>query len=133
MKPDSKSLPLFHASLERATADPDFFHRFYRRFMADSDEIGRIFEGRDMAKIERKLKTTLEMLTESADNKPGLDMYLEMLGRIHERLQISEAMFTQWRNALIETAAECDPQFDGSTREAWNTVVGDMIAKLHRA
>ena len=132
MNLDPSHVALFHESLNRATAHPDFFHRFYDRFMRSSEEISRIFQGRDMARIEKKLKTTLEMVTENADGQPGLTMYLEMLGRIHDRLQISQAMFDRWRVALIDTAAECDPEFDDATRTAWETVIGDIIAKLRR-
>jgi hemoglobin-like flavoprotein len=131
-QPDSDTAR-FHASLARATADPAFFDRFYHRFIEDSGDIARIFRGKDMTRIHRKLRTTLEMLAGSADEQPGLGMYLDLLGRMHERLAIRPEHFDRWRASLIATAAESDPDFDPETRRAWEGVIDGLIAKMGAA
>lgn len=130
MNAEDSIFRVFHQSLIRATADPAFFQRFYQGFVADSPEIAAIFHDRDMERIHKKLKTTLEMVADNAADKPGLGMYLEMLGRIHERLNIHPVMFTQWRSALIQTAEDCDPEFNESIRQAWCAVIDDLMAKM---
>jgi len=123
----------FHESLERVSRDATFYDRFYRHFIGSSDEIAAIFKGRDVLYIQQKLKTTLEMVANNADGDPGLDRYLEMLGRIHARLYISPNMFEHWRDALIKTAAESDPAFDEATERAWRRIIEPVVAKISAA
>jgi hemoglobin-like flavoprotein len=123
-------IALFQASLARATADPEFFDRFYHRFIEDSQDMARIFRGKDMARIHHKLHLTLEMLTDSAEGQPGLGMYLDLLGRMHERLDIHPEHFARWSDALIATAAETDLAFDPDIRGAWETVIDALISTM---
>ena len=131
MQPET--IALFHASLDRVVEHPDFFELFYQRFMNSSDEIATLFQHKDMSRIQKKLKMTLETVTENADGQPGLGMYLELLGRIHQRLKITPEQFGMWRNALIETAADCDPQFDPALREVWEQAIDAVIKKMGEA
>ena len=130
MHHDPTQTARFSGSLARVTSSDDFFSRFYDRFMGDSDDIRNIFRGKDTDRIHRKLKTSLEMLADNAEGQPGLTMYLDMLGSTHRRLQIRPEHFARWREALITTAAEADPQWDTRIRAAWERVIDDMIAKL---
>lgn len=123
----------FRESLARATAVPDFYSRFYRRFIGSSEEIAVAFRGRDIGRIERKLRMTLDMVKDNANGQPGLTMYLELLGRTHAGMQISPSLFLLWREALINTAADCDPRFDPTARAAWENVLDDLIAKMQLA
>jgi len=127
---ESSSRELFRASLSRATQHPAFFQLFYQRFMESSDEIAAMFQDRDVERIQKKLKMTLETVHEHAEGQPGLGMYLEMLGRIHQRLKITPAQFDLWRDALIATASECDEAFDQDVRNAWKWAIDDVIDKI---
>lgn len=120
----------FQASLARVKAQPEFLERFYASFVGSHPEIAAIFRGRDMSLIQAKLLTTLDMLDGSAANNPGLGMYLELLGRVHARLNISQAMFAQWRDALLETIEECDLDLSDEDRAAWRFVVGELIERM---
>jgi hypothetical protein len=130
MPPEALPHQSFRASLARATRAPEFYARFYRRFMGSSEQVGAFFRGRDMGRIERKLRMTLEMVCDNADGQPGLDMYLELLGRTHAAMRISLPLLRLWREALIGTAAECDPAFDAEARAAWEAVLDDLIGKM---
>jgi len=130
MRVDKTTIGSFRASLARASGAPDFFDRFYERFIGGSEDMAAIFRNKDMDRIKEKLQMTLEMLCDSAEDKPGLGMYLDLLGKIHQGMRISPRHFTLWRDALTATAAECDPQFDPVARAAWDAVIEDIIAKM---
>jgi truncated hemoglobin YjbI len=125
--PAGDALAAFHASLARASADPRFLDVFYDRFMAASPAIAAIFAGRDMARLKRKLGASLHLMTLAIDGAPGADMYLGYLAQVHERLEIPPAMYDRWLDALVATAADCDPAFDEALRAAWREVVGAGI------
>lgn len=127
---DQSELKRFQDSLDRATGSERFLGRFYDRFMGSSKEMRDLFQDKDMDHIQEKLKMTLQMVNDSASGTPGLEMYLGLLGRIHTRLQISPEQFQQWRHALIETASECDPEFDERIRRSWEQVIDNLIAKM---
>jgi hemoglobin-like flavoprotein len=120
-------LQRFQASLARATAQELFYERFYARLFGESAEIGAFFRDRDIASIIAKLRVTLMMAAETAEGKPGLEMYLEMLGGIHRRLRVESRFFRLWREALIATVATYDPQFDGQIRSSWERVIDRVI------
>lgn len=126
-----EALEKFQQSLERAKADAVFWDRFYDRFMSMSDEIKAIFRHKNMDRIKRKLGTTLDTAALSAKNTPGFDMYLELLGKTHERLNIPNELFIYWREALIATAAESDPRFNAAAEAAWREVLDGMISHMH--
>jgi truncated hemoglobin YjbI len=126
-RPAPEALAAFHASLARASADPRFLDVFYDRFMASSPAIAAIFAGRDMARLKRKLGASLHVMTLAIDGSPGADMYLGYLANVHHRLEIAPPMYERWLDALVETAAECDPQFDDALAAIWRSVVGAGI------
>lgn len=130
MQIDDATLQLFRESLTRVTESELFFELFYDRFMAESEETRTIFQDSDMEHIQNKLKMTLQMVTDTANGLAGQTMYMELLGRIHARLNINREQFEQWRNALINTAAECDPQFDAGIRKAWESTIDQVIVLM---
>ena len=120
----------FRDSLSRASGVSCFYRRFYDRLIAGSPETARLFQERDMSRIQSKLKMTLDMVNDNAGAQAGLGMYLELLGRIHVGMNITQAQLHAWREAALATAAECDPQFDAATRAAWEGVLDDLVAKM---
>jgi len=123
----AERLAKFHRSLDRATAEPDFLDRFYRSFMAISPKIQRIFAGTDMARLKRKLKSSLHVMTLAVDESPGADDYLRFLGKTHRRFELDPAHFDLWKGSLLKTAAECDPDFDDEIQAIWAEVIGNGI------
>lgn len=124
---DSERLERFHRSLDRAMADPGFLDRFYDSFMAMSPEIRRVFEGTDMDRLKRKLKSSLHMMTLAIDDAPGADDYLRFLGKMHRRLKLDPAHFELWKSSLLRTAGQCDPEFDADIETIWAEVIGSGI------
>jgi hypothetical protein len=125
-----EDIRLFHASLDRASACPegDFLGVFYDGFMASSSGVASLFERTDMERLKRKLKSSLHMMTMLADDAPGVEFYVEYLGRVHNRYQITEDMYHAWLDALIVSVRQCDPEFTPGLEQVWRRVLGRGIA-----
>lgn len=123
----------FHASLARTTAHARFADVFYARFLASSPAVAAVFAGVDVEKLKRKLRSSLHVMTLAADDAPGADLYLDYLGAVHTRLDIAPQMYDAWLDALVATAAECDPQFCAETERIWRQVIGTGVARIKRA
>jgi len=78
------------------------------------------------------LKTTLEMVAGHAEGQLGLCMYFHLLGKVHRRHQVSADMFEQWRDTLIQAAAEFNPRCDAQTRGAWEYVIDYAVSTMHQ-
>ena len=127
---DANDAAIFHASLERLSADPRFLDRFYERFMSISEEIAAVFHDRDMERIKRKLRLTLNIITMLVDDEPGMDWYLGSIADIHAQLEIPPVFFDLWKDSLVETVAESDPGFDEGVRSAWDAVLAQAIEAM---
>jgi hemoglobin-like flavoprotein len=123
-------LNLFRDSLARVTARDGFFDSFYDHFMNQSDEIPAIFQHRDMALLKKKLRNTLEMVAQAVDSQPGIGLYMEMLGRTHQRLNIQRRHFDMWKVALLDTVAVYDEAYSSRIGAAWSQVIGQVIDKI---
>ncbi|MEN8178263.1 MAG: globin [Pseudomonadota bacterium] len=121
----------FSESLRRVTLQPDFYDRFYVRLFGASEEIGAFFGSRDVPSIISKLRVTLMMVAEAAEGKPGLTMYLEMLGGIHRRLDVAPHFLRLWRDSLVETVAESDAEFNDEIRGAWERTLDQVIKTMY--
>jgi hemoglobin-like flavoprotein len=124
------NLEIFKQSLRRVTSSPAFLDSFYDNFISQSEEIRELFSNRDMAQLKNKLLETLLMLAEAADGRPGLTLYLEMLGRIHKRLNVNRRHFSMWEEALIVTVKQHDKQFDDNVLAAWLDVIDEVIETM---
>ena len=124
---EQSNLNLFRDSLARVIARDGFFDSFYDHFTAQSEEIAGIFRNRDMAQIKAKLRSTLEMVAQAAVGEPGLDMYMEMMGRTHKRLEIERRHFEMWQAALLDTVAAYDEAYSDRIGAAWSQVIGHVI------
>ncbi|MES9924816.1 MAG: globin domain-containing protein [Candidatus Thiodiazotropha endolucinida] len=127
------NLEIFNRSLQRVTSSPAFFDCFYDNFISQSDEISRFFKNRDMAQLKKKLRETLFMLAETAEGRPGLTLYIEMLGRIHKRLNVQRKHFNMWEEALLEAVKIYDDEYDDEVLAAWLYVIDEVIETMFSA
>ncbi|MES9969281.1 MAG: globin [Candidatus Thiodiazotropha sp.] len=86
-----------------------------------------------MTQLKRKLRDTLFMLAESAEGGPGLTLYIEMLGRIHRRLNVQRRHFTIWEEALLDAVKAYDDEFDDKVLAAWLAVIDNVIDRMFTA
>ena len=126
-------LNLFRDSLARVTARDGFLDSFYDHFTAQSQEVAGIFDHRDMDQLKKKLRGTLEMVSQVAEGEPGLDMYMEMLGRVHQRLKIERRHFDMWQAALLDTVASFDEAYTDRIGAAWSQVIGHVVELIFSA
>ncbi|MCM8857590.1 MAG: globin [Candidatus Thiodiazotropha sp.] len=126
-------LEIFRQSLQRVTASEAFFDRFYDNFISQSEEIAAFFQNRDMLQLKKKLRETLHMLAESAEGRPGLGLYIEMLGRIHHRLNVQRRHFTMWEEALLDAVKTYDEEFSDQVLSAWLDVIDRVIDSMFAA
>ena len=124
-------LELFRQSLRRVTRKAGFFDSFYDNFMGQSEEIAEFFHNRDMHQLKHKLQETLQMLTDTVEGRPGSGLYIEMLGRIHQRLTVERKHFVMWEEALLETVESYDDEFDGRIQAAWREVIESVIERMY--
>lgn len=120
----------FQASLARVLADPDFLQRFYEHFFQEHPTLQHFFVGKDLQQIQKKLKMTLELLQAQDQHQPGIDHYLQMLGRIHRHLGVTSADFLLWKEALLETVAQFDPDYSPLTQHAWEQALATLLAAM---
>ncbi|MCU7842365.1 MAG: globin [Candidatus Thiodiazotropha sp. (ex Monitilora ramsayi)] len=124
---EQRDLQLFRESLGRVTAQDGFFDSFYDHFMAQSEEVAGYFQHKDMAQLKHKLQDTLQMVADTIEGRPGLELYMEMLGRVHLRLKVERKHFTMWQTALIDTVAVFDDHYDKRVQLAWCRVIEYVI------
>lgn len=126
--PDDREV--FHASLERALAHPGFLDRFYDAFIGSDAEIESLFRHANMPRLKRKLSNSLRLITQAIDDQPGAAEYLELLGRMHQRLGIEPRHFDGWTRALIGTVSECDAHFMPEVEQAWRRMLDAAVARM---
>ncbi|MES9833955.1 MAG: globin [Candidatus Thiodiazotropha sp. LLP2] len=125
------NLKRFQQSLRRVSQKEGFYDSFYEHFMTQSDEIAKIFHTRDMAQLKQKLQETLQMVDDLVAGKPGVVLYLEMLGRIHTRLKVGQNHFEMWKDALISTVKSYDPEYDSQVLAAWMEAIEMVISVMY--
>ena len=126
-------LELFRQSFRRVTRRAGFFDSFYDNFISRSEEIAEFFRNRDMPQLKHKLQETLQMLADTAEGRPGAGLYIEMLGRIHQRLAVQRRHLCMWEEALLETVECYDDEFDSEVQAAWREVVESVIERMYPA
>lgn len=129
----AEELEVFHESLERVLSNSDFVNLFYESFLSGSDEVQHFFKNSDMAKLKRKLSTTLRLMTLVVDNSPGADMYLEYLGKYHHDIKVPRELYILWLDALLASIKVCDPEFDTEIETIWRTALSIGIEEMHKA
>jgi hemoglobin-like flavoprotein len=127
------NLRVFRQSLQRVSASPAFLDCFYTNFINQSAEIKAFFRNRDIEHLKKKLRETLFMLSETAEGRPGLRLYIEMLGRIHKRLHVKRKHFTMWEEALLDAVKLHDDEFDDRVLAAWLDVIDNVIESMFDA
>ncbi len=127
----SNPIVTFQQSLDRVMRKPGFLDAFYEHFVAQSEEIARFFEHRDIEALKRKLNITLLTLDDVAEGRPGAKLYAEMLGRLHTRLEVEERHLDMWMDALLDTVARFDDAYDPQVANAWRSMIERIIARMY--
>jgi hemoglobin-like flavoprotein len=115
----------FLTSLARCQARPRFIPEFYGRFLASSPEVAAKFRFTDFTRQQHMLLRSLELCAAATAGNPDGLAELTARADTHSRahLNIEPQLYDLWLQAAIETASECDPDWNGEIEAAWRTIV----------
>jgi hemoglobin-like flavoprotein len=123
-----QKIECFQQSLRRVCLKTGFYDSFSGNFIAQSEEISGFFHAKDTTQLKHKLQETLQMVSDVAEGKPGLVLYLETLGRIHQRLNVEQRHLEMWKDALLKTVKCYDDDYDSQVKAGWVVVIDMTIA-----
>ena len=117
---------IFNHSRIRCERDPEFLNRFYDRLIGSSPKVAEKFAGTDFKRQTQAMALSLRMMTMASVGGDAADLYLEYIAKRHDRhhLNIEPELYALWLEALIDTARECDDEFDDEVEKAWRSVLG---------
>lgn len=120
-------------SYGRCCNDEAFFEDFYNIFMSKSGEIRAMFTSTDMAEQRRLVRAGLMWLIMYARGSQGAK--IDYLARTHDRshMDVDPAWYTVWVDALMETLARHDPEFDRSLEMAWRETLKPGIEAMKQS
>ncbi len=132
MNPSPKDC--FLESLDRCSAHEQFIPAFYDRFLSTSSEIREKFEGTDFEKQNQMLLRSLKLAAGATNGEPESLREIRERAETHDRrhLNIRPQLYTAWLTSVISAASEFDEQWDATTEEAWNTILGYVIKHMVR-
>jgi hemoglobin-like flavoprotein len=137
---DATLLDTCESSLRRCSADPDFFTRFYERFLESSPKVREKFQGTDFKRQQRLLQVSLQMLLVAAQDDGERPMpYLDEVAARHSasQLAIGAELYDLWLDSLLETARTTDPEWSAAVEQAWESVmavgISYLLARFNRA
>ena len=126
MSIDDRTRQTFDASLARCNACPAFLDRFYAIFLASSPKVREKFAHTDFVRQKAALQASFgAMLAASRDEPAGPRQDLNDLAERHSsrQLNIGAELYDLWLDSLVAAVQECDPQYDGPVRDAWEEVM----------
>ena len=129
MAQNSSHKEIFLHSLERCVSSKKFIASFYQRFLAASDEIREKFKHTDFEQQNKMLVRSLKLAAGATAGEANSLQELRDRAETHDRhhLDIKPELYDHWRNAIIATASEFDPQWNDEIEEAWRSVLGYVI------
>lgn len=123
----------FHDSLDRCNRIPEFIDLFYERFLGSSPEIQARFEGVDLDRQKRMIKTSLYVSMLVADLNEAATSMLRRVADRHVELEISDHEYDLWMSSLLDTVKECDRSYSSEVEEAWKLVMSRGIEVMKEA
>jgi hemoglobin-like flavoprotein len=125
-----EELELFHDSLRRCTASPNFLERFYELFLATSPEVAEKFNGTDWLRQKRMLVASFYLMMMAEETGTEGDPHLERIARLHgrRRLGVPPEMYSTWLDCLVQSAREHDRLFTPETERVWRAMMQKGIS-----
>ena len=122
----------FLQSLARCEAEDDFIPRFYKRFMASSEEVAFKFRFTDFERQQYALLRSLQLCAQATAGDPEGLAELTARASTHSRahLDIKPELYGLWLEAVVSTVRECDPEWTTDVEAAWRTIVGFAIMHM---
>jgi hemoglobin-like flavoprotein len=105
---------------------------FYRRFFEAVPEATSYFDGIDMRRQSYVLTMALTLIRQHRDHRyPVTNDYLIYLGARHRQRNIPVALYTQWRQVMLETLAGFHgDDWSAAASHEWETAIDQCIAAM---
>jgi hemoglobin-like flavoprotein len=129
---DVASVEMLQASLDRCTADPSFFQRFYARFVLSDEEVMKLFAGTDMRRQESVLRSSLYLVLRAASGFEDGLAHLEDVSRTHSAkgYGVRAEHYDHWISSLLFVVRETDPRYDEAIGHAWESTLRELIRAM---
>ncbi|MCR9117515.1 MAG: globin [bacterium] len=118
------------ASYQRCRFAGDFFDAFYDRFLKKAPDLPTMFERTDFHHQKRMLKQSLFELISFYRGIDSAAAEVAKLAERHRQMNVSEAHYQYWLEALVETAADFDPEFTDELASDWRNVMTPGIEAM---
>jgi truncated hemoglobin YjbI len=106
----------------------EFFQSFYVNFL-NKPGIAALFANTDIERQVGMLKTSLfQLVSYYVVGEPTAE--LDRLALVHRRVGVESDMFDVWMQALLDTAADFDTQYEEATALAWCWAFAPGIAYM---
>jgi hemoglobin-like flavoprotein len=130
MKPDAVAVA--KASYARCLGRPDFLLAFYRHFFRACPAVEPLFAGIDIVRQAKLLQHALGLLLAFPADSVQEPTVLTRLAIKHgpDGMNIDPDWYPPFVEALVESAAEHDPEFTPAIAEAWRQAVRPGITYM---
>ena len=115
---DDSFARIFGEQVRISEAGDTFFVAFYDAFLGKSPQIAALFSRTNMTRQASMLRRSLYEFTNFyVTGTVSEDM--RRLAALHQKLGIPVDLYDLWMDALMDTVAEFDGEFDELTEYAW--------------
>jgi hemoglobin-like flavoprotein len=121
----------FDHSFKRVISDNQivYFTVFYQHFTDQSESIKKAFEHTDMEKQKQMMHDSLlHIIAYSLNSK--VSEPLELLAKLHARLNISSDFYDLWLESLIHSAYQTDQLFSAEDEQNWRLIFSPGITLM---
>jgi hemoglobin-like flavoprotein len=107
-----------------------FWRVFYERFTSQDPQIKALFAQVDMLKqFQMMSKSATYIVLNSARNEAHeLDHVRQLVVKHNKELRVPKHLFLIWRECLLETLSEFDPEYDAELEIHWRQAIDIFIA-----
>jgi len=118
------------ASYQRCCAVAEFFPLFYRNLFRVAPEIQAMFRQTDFRRQHLLLQHAVGLLLAFPTHPDDGHAILKRVAERHSRrdLDVPRQLYPRFVDALVETVAECDPEYTDDAGNAWRAAIAPGIA-----
>jgi phenylacetate-CoA ligase len=129
---DKRLFSPFKDSVKRCLETPAFIESFYKSFIAENEEVARMFANTDMASQQNMLKNSLMILMTTSLDSAEAQSHIDMIVKSHSRSKynIAPELYDIWLDCLIASAKVHDEFFDISIEMAWRKTLAHGIGVM---
>ena len=105
---------------------------FYVRFLGSSEEVKEKFAGTDFELQQHRLASSLRILAHAMTGEKDALHILSERAESHNRehMHIRPELYVLWRELLIYTAAETDPEWNEDIATSWEQITEHAVTYM---